>query len=64
MKILLIDDDDTKTSLIDRVLKNAFGSAQSNSTMIVRSISEAMRILFHMHFDLVVLDLMLPYLRT
>jgi adenosylhomocysteine nucleosidase len=62
MKILIIDDEETKAEAIKRAIDGTLDSFQSRFISIADSLSNAIRLVSVIKFDLIVLDLMLPYL--
>lgn len=62
MKILIIDDSEPKAKSISDAIGPGSGELDSNEFTIVRTLSDALRVFHLVRFDLVVLDLMLPYI--
>ena len=63
MKALVVDDDKTKSQAITALLEQAPNSRGQNSVTVVATLGNAVRVMSLDSFDLVVLDLMLPYVR-
>lgn len=62
MKVLVVDDDPAKAYTIVAALKSAMGDTlQQLSITVVDALADAVRTLNVVAFDLIVLDLMLPY---
>lgn len=62
MRVLVIDDDETKSAAIVDALKQSLGDERGHAVTIVSTLANAIRVLGQFSFDLIVLDLMLPYL--
>src|SRR5262249_214627 len=62
MKVLVVDDDPAKYSAIESVISQSLPGETPHDITHARSLANAIRILSEISFDLVVLDLMLPYL--
>jgi adenosylhomocysteine nucleosidase len=63
LKILIVDDDETKSKAIIDELKPTLGSESEQSVTVVTNLAHAIRVLNLVSFDLIVVDLMLPYLK-
>jgi nucleoside phosphorylase/CheY-like chemotaxis protein len=62
MKVLVVDDDETKSTAIVDVLKASLGKERDHPITVVKTLANAVRVLSEFPFDLIILDLMLPYL--
>ncbi|WP_035656630.1 response regulator, partial [Bradyrhizobium sp. STM 3809] len=62
MKILIVDDDQEKSAQIISAVESMLDSKDGLSVTIANTLSNAIRVLGEVSFDLVILDLMLPYL--
>jgi adenosylhomocysteine nucleosidase len=61
VKILIIDDNASKSEEIAAALANTLGPDQTYTVTVVSTLSDAVRVLNIVAFELVILDLMLPY---
>jgi nucleoside phosphorylase/CheY-like chemotaxis protein len=63
LKVLVVDDDEAKSRAIVESLERSLSHSCRPSTItVVKTLAEAVRVLSLVAFDLIVLDLMLPYL--
>jgi adenosylhomocysteine nucleosidase len=63
LKVLVVDDDDIKSGALVSVLARSHGERQPHSVTVAKTLTDAVRVLNRVAFDLIVLDLMLPYLQ-
>jgi len=63
LKVLLVDDNEAKSQAIAAAIKEALGRDQPHSVSIATTMANGVRLLSLVAFDLIVLDLMLPYLQ-
>lgn len=62
MKVLIVEDDPQKASRILDVINARFSTGRDNEITVVDNLSNAIRLLAEISFNLIVMDLMLPYL--
>jgi CheY-like chemotaxis protein len=61
LKALVVDDDDAKSRAIVAVLEQSLDSRRQDSVTVVGTLANAVRVISLVSFDMIVLDLMLPY---
>ncbi|WP_315781537.1 MULTISPECIES: response regulator [unclassified Bradyrhizobium] len=62
MRVLIIDDDKDKSTSISEAIDSSLNGNHRYSVTVVSTLADAIRVLSEVLFDLVILDLMLPYL--
>ena len=62
MKALVVDDDEAKSRAIVATLEKSLDSQRQDSVTVTSTLANAVRVMSLVSFDLIVLDLMLPYL--
>ncbi|QOZ75117.1 hypothetical protein XH83_06495 [Bradyrhizobium sp. CCBAU 53351] len=62
MRVLVVDDDAAKTAAIVTAIESSLGGVRERGITVANTLSNAMRVLGEISFDLIILDLMLPYL--
>jgi adenosylhomocysteine nucleosidase len=62
LKILLVDDDENKARVIVEGISDVLGGGPQRSVAIATTLANGVRLLSLVAFDLVILDLMLPYI--
>ena len=61
MKILLVDDNEAKSSALVSEIESALANDRQRSVTVAKTLSNAVRLASVFIFDLIILDLMLPY---
>jgi CheY-like chemotaxis protein len=62
VKVLLVDDNEEKSRAIVAMIKQTLGDGRLHSVAVATSLANAVRVLSLVAFDVIVLDLMLPYI--
>jgi adenosylhomocysteine nucleosidase len=62
VKILVVDDDQAKSDAIGVALEQSVHGRGPNSITVVTTLADAIRVMSLLPFDMIVLDLMLPYI--
>ena len=62
MKVLVVDDDEAKVAAIVSTIESSLGSKREHGITVASTLSNAIRVLGEISFDLIIMDLMLPYL--
>jgi adenosylhomocysteine nucleosidase len=63
VKVLVVDDNEVKSQAIAEAIREALGDDQPHSVNLATTMANGVRLLNLVAFDLIVLDLMLPYLQ-
>jgi adenosylhomocysteine nucleosidase len=63
MKIIIVDDDPAKSDRIEEVLRSQIGEGHDVDIVIASNLSTAVQALVETKFDLIILDLMIPFIK-